>query len=304
MHLITGGLGFIGNELARRLSREEEIAILDNRSRVAPRIEDLADLPVHSVDLTCHETVKEVIVALRPRVVYHLAAMHFIPECNAAPEQTLRVNVEATMGLVRACSAAGVEHFLFASSGAVYADSPEPLGELSAVAPVDIYGWSKWFAEELCRWHARQTGLRITICRFFNNYGPRKTNLHIIPEIVQQLRSGDILHLGNMCPRRDYIHISDTAKALQSLARLRPEGVQTVNIASGEHASVDDLVALLAEILRRRLQVVTDPSRFRKADKLIQVADTNCLRRLTGWAPEIRLREGLTDLLRFEGLLR
>lgn len=300
MNLITGGLGFIGNELARQLSRDGEVVLLDNRNRVAPRIEDLAGLRVREMDITHHEAVAKVIQELKPRVVFHLAAIHYIPECNANPERTLRVNVEATEGLLNACSAAGVEHFLFASSGAVYADSPEPLNESSPIAPVDIYGWSKWFAEELCHWHAQQTGLRISICRLFNTYGPRETNRHIVPEILHQLKSGNQLLLGNMTPQRDYIHVSDCSRALKMLALRPPSALQTVNVSSGHHASVQDLVNLLAEILGRKLNVQADPSRFRKADKLIQFADISRLKTLTGWQPAVALRPGLADLLHFE----
>jgi UDP-glucose 4-epimerase len=304
MKLITGGLGFIGNELARQLARDHEVVLLDNRNRVAPRIEDIAHLPVREVDITDHEEVSRVIRELKPEVVFHLAAIHYIPECNANPERTLRVNVEGTQGLLRACSAVGVKHFLYASSGAVYADAMEPLSETSAVRPVDIYGWSKWFGEELCRWHGDQEGLPITICRFFNNFGPRETNLHIIPEILQQLRSGDSLRLGNTTTRRDYIHTRDCAEAVIRLAALPPRGVRVVNIASGHHASVAELIELLGQILGRKLQVVADPSRYRKADKQVQVADISLLKELTGWRPQIGLRDGLTDLVKFETLLQ
>ena len=304
MHLVTGGLGFIGNELVRQLKQETEVAILDNRNRVAPRIEDLSAVPVHEVDLTDHVRVRALIAELKPEVVYHLAAIHFIPECNGDPERTLRINVEATQGLLRACAASGVKHVLVASSGAVYADAPGALAESAEVAPVDIYGWSKLFCEQLCRWHAAQSGLKITALRLFNNYGPRETNAHIIPEIIGQLRQTDVLRLGNCKPRRDYIHTADTAKALRKLAARVPETIRTVNVASGHHASVEELIALMGELLGRKITVETDPARFRKADKLVQVADMRALEAATGWKPEIGLREGLADLLRFEGLLK
>src|SRR6266487_4629899 len=176
MQLVTGGLGFIGNELVRQLSRHEEVVVLDNRSRTAPRIDYLAKVRVCELDLTSHQRVMEAIQDLKPRRVFHLAAIHYIPECNESPEKTIRVNVEASLGLIRACARAKVEHFLFASSGAVYADSPAPLKEDSNIAPVDIYGWTKWFTEKLCLWQSAQTGLPVTICRFFNTYGPRETN--------------------------------------------------------------------------------------------------------------------------------
>jgi UDP-glucose 4-epimerase len=303
-YLVTGGLGFIGNELVRQLNGSS-VAILDNRNRVAPRIDDLDHVPVHEVDLTMQPLVAKIIAELKPEIVFHLAAIHYIPECNANPERTMRANVEATLGLLRACSTAGVKHFLLASSGAVYADSPRALDEGAPVSPVDIYGWSKLHAEQLCAWHAAMDGLTVTICRFFNNYGPRETNAHIIPEIISQLRNGDDLHLGNISPRRDYIHTSDTARALRALAEeaTRPGITRIVNIASGEHASVSELIQLMQELLGRKLEVIRDEKRFRKADKEVQVADVSLLRSLTGWRPQIGFRDGMRDLLQFEGLL-
>ena len=304
MNVVTGGLGFIGNELVRQLLRAgEEVVVLDNRNRVAPDIGDLAAAKVIEVDLTRHERVSALLTDLKPKAVFHLAAIHFIPECNDNPERTLRVNVEATMGLLRAGAASGVEHFLYASSGAIYADSPSPLNEESQVGPVDIYGWSKWFGEELCRWQAASSGLKITICRLFNTYGPRETNAHIVPEIIGQLRASRRLRLGFTKPRRDYIFTADMAKSLRLLAKVPPASCQTVNIARGEDASVDELVVLLSELLGEPITLEVDPSRFRKADKLVQKADISRLRRLLSWQPEVSLREGLRELLQYEKLL-
>jgi UDP-glucose 4-epimerase len=304
MNVVTGGLGFIGNELVRQLLRAgEEVAILDNRNRTAPDIGDLAGAKVFDVDLTQHGKVAATLTQLKPKTVFHLAAIHFIPECNANPERTLQVNVEATMGLLRACSEAGVRHFLYASSGAIYADSPSSLNEASLVGPVDIYGWSKKFGEELCQCQAEPRGLKITLCRLFNNYGPRETNAHIIPEILSQLKQGRRLRLGNTKPRRDYIHTADTAKALRLLSRIPPALCQTVNIATGEDASVDELVAVLSELLGQSITVEVEQSRFRKADKLVQKADISCLRQLVAWQPEISLRDGLGELLKYERIM-
>jgi UDP-glucose 4-epimerase len=305
MNVVTGGLGFIGNELVRQLlGAGEEVVILDNRSRVAPDISDIAAAKVMEVDLTQHERVAAMLTDLKPEVVFHLAAIHFIPECNANPVRTLRVNVEATMGLLQACAVAKVRHFLFASSGAIYADTPLPLNEESPVGPVDIYGWSKWFGEELCRWQATASGLKITLCRLFNTYGPRETNAHIVPEIIEQLRHGRKLRLGNTKPRRDYIYTSDIAKGLRLLAKVPPVSCQTVNIARGEDASVDELIALLSELLRESITVEVDHSRFRQSDKLVQKADTTKLRQLLSWQPEVPLRSGLRELLKYEILDR
>ena len=305
-YLVTGGTGFIGNELVRQLQAQgKAVAVLDNGSRVAPQIDDLRTVPLYEVDIVDHRRVTSLLQDLKPRVVFHLAAIHFIPECNANPERTLRVNVEATLGLLRACSSAGAEHMMFASSGAVYADSAAPLSESSPVCPVDIYGWTKLQAEQLCRWHAEREGLQVTACRVFNNYGPRETNAHIIPEIIMQLRKGNTLHLGNITPRRDYVHTSDTARAFRLLAeqRLAPGSFRVVNVASGQDASVEELIQIFSHQLEREITIVRDESRFRKADKEVQVADISLLKSLTGWSRGVEFHDGLRNLLEFEGLL-
>lgn len=305
MHLVTGGLGFIGNELVRQLSRNgQDAVILDNGSRRAERIEDLASLPVLDVDVTDHERVRTVVRDIRPDVVVHLAAMHYIPDCNANPMKTLHLNLEATLNLVRACSDAGVSHFLLASSGAVYADSPDPLSETSPVEPSDIYAWSKFFAEELCLWHAATEGLKITLCRIFNTYGPRETNPHIIPEIIRQLRQKpDELLLGKITTVRDLIYVSDTAEALIRLGRLVPDAPRTVNVSSAVHATMKEVVEIMGSLLGRPLPIRPDPARLRKIDKNIQRADISRLQQLTGWRPGTDLRTGLRHLLEFEGLM-
>lgn len=300
---MTGGLGFIGNELVRQLRRARAVAILDNRSRVAPRLDDLADVPVHDVDVTDAPAVRALVQRLRPERVFHLAALHYIPECNAAPERTLRVNVEGTLAVLNACAAAGVCRVIFASSGAVYADSAAPLAEGAPLAPVDVYGWSKAFAEDLCRWAAHALRLQVVAARLFNNFGPRETNPHLIPEIVSQLRRGNVLRLGNLTAVRDYVHTRDTAAALVALADADVPEFVAVNVATGTGASVRDIVAALAAQLARPLCIEVDPARLRPADKEEQVADVALLRRMTGWAPRVTLEAGLRDLVRFEGLL-
>lgn len=303
MYVVTGGFGFIGNELVRQLQVDNIVSIIDNGTRVAPQIDDLAETRSFDVDVTNYEEVRAIFEQVKPEVVFHLAALHYIPECNAFPEKTLRTNVEGTQAVLRACVSTGVKHVLVASSGAVYADSPSLLKETDVVLPVDIYGISKLFTEELCRYHASEMDIRVTALRLFNNYGPRETNPHIIPEIIAQLRDGDCLRLGNVKPRRDYIHTSDTATALRLLARNPPDPFRVVNIASGHSASVEELVAVIATILKRDIGIETDHSRFRKSDKLVQTADTSYLQEVTQWRPEVDFRAGLEELLRFEGLL-
>jgi UDP-glucose 4-epimerase len=302
--VVTGGLGFIGNELVRRLAKKgEEVVIVDNKDRVAPDIHDIRSLRTEVIDITDYERITTLFSAIRPEIVFHLAALHFIPECNANPERTLRINVEGTQSVLRASLENKVKKFLFASSGAVYADHAKPLDESSALAPVDIYGWSKLFAEQLCKWFSSKSEMKIMACRLFNNYGPRETNAHIIPEIIDQLKKGSTLSLGNIKPVRDYIHTSDCAEALIRLSVNCNEKFSIVNVGSGQGYSVEQLIEKIEVLLARKIKVVTDETKFRSADKLVQLSDIGTLRERTQWSPGVKIDEGLKHLLMYEGLI-
>jgi UDP-glucose 4-epimerase len=304
MIVVTGGLGFIGNELVRQLNRAgKEILILDNKNRMAPQIEDLADIKIEEVDLTDRVRISDLFKELKPEIVFHLAAIHYIPECNDNPERTLRVNVEGTESILRAASRAGVGKVIFASSGAVYADSAEALSESSTIGPVDIYGWSKLFGEQLCQLNYNLHEMPIVVARLFNNYGPRETNPHIIPEIIQQLRSSDTLKLGNISTVRDYIHTEDCAESLIRLAQAHTTGISTVNVASGIGYTVQQVIELISKITGRSIQVNLESRRLRKFDKQIQVANIEKLIKLTNWQPEKTVEKGMENLLRFEKLI-
>lgn len=304
MIAVTGGLGFIGNELVRQLMQAgEEIHIIDNLNRRAPRIEDLDKVPVAIIDIMDFQRLSAWFQSHKPEVVFHLAAIHYIPECNENPERTLRVNVEGTQSVLRAAALAGVRQVVFASSGAVYADLRDALKENSPIGPVDIYGQSKLFGEHLCALAGELYGMNIVMARLFNNYGPRETNPHIIPEIISQLRSGRKLTLGRINTVRDYIHVSDCAEALRRLAAARIAGVVPVNVATGVGHTVAQLIDLMAVLTGASIDVSHDSGRVRKSDKETQVASVEKLRRLTGWAPDRPMGEGLRDLLKFEGLL-
>ncbi|MDF2454524.1 MAG: NAD-dependent epimerase/dehydratase [Cytophagaceae bacterium] len=303
MDIVTGGLGFIGNELVRQLKASgRKVAIIDNENRIAPQLDDIKDVPRYVVNITDADEIRKVFEEVKPERVFHLAAIHYIPECNAQPEHTMHVNTEGTLAVLNAAVEHHCKHFIFASTGAVYHDSPLALCEESVIAPVDVYGYSKWFAEELCRW--KSSGIQVTLCRLFNNIGLRETNAHIVPEIMSQLKQGNrILKLGNTTPIRDYISTKDTASALIRLSHRVHSGCEVYNIATGKGASVNALVKEISFLLEEQITIETDTSRFRPADKEVQLADISKLKRTLNWEPEQELKEVLLELLKFEGLI-
>jgi len=303
-YIITGGFGFVGNEVCRQLLNSgNQVYILDNGNRRAPQIDDISAAQVVDVDITNSKMVEEAFRKINPQCVIHLAAIHYIPECNADPCRTIAVNVDGTQAILSAAAATSVERVILASSGAVYADSNDPLAEDMLVKPVDIYGCSKLMTEQLAELFHAQTGITTVTFRLFNVFGPRETNPHIIPEIINQLRKGNTLELGTIDTRRDFIFTEDVATGLIKFSTKPLKGHHIVNLASGNHASMRELISLIGELTQREIKIVQDPSRLRKADKLVQVADLTKLRSTLDWTPQMTLRKGLQKLLEFEKLI-
>lgn len=303
--LITGGLGFVGNEIVRQLVKTQQVFIVDSKNRIAPDIEDIHNVPCHEIDITDKSNLEILFNQVKPDFVIHLAAIHFIPECNEFPNRTLKINVEGTQNLLDLSEKYNVKHFVMASSGAVYSDSPDALNELNSnIEPVDIYGFSKLFCENLANLKSKNNLLPITMVRLFNVYGPRETNPHIIPEIILQLRNSNNLKLGTISTYRDFVYTEDVAQIFIKLSFNIPlDNYRVINLGSGKAYTIQNLIEIISGILSRDININIDPNRIRKVDKLVQVADNSYLLSLF---PDFKFREfkkGIEDLLIYEKLL-
>ena len=301
--LVTGGAGFIGSELVRQLLEDEAtVLVYDNLS-----FGHLANLPTHSDlhfekgDVTDLPQMRSLVRKFSPEKVFHLAAIHFIPYCMARPQETLRINVEGTANVLEACKSSSVRTLVCASTAAVYAVQDGPHGENDPIDPIDVYGVSKLCMEHLVRLFHRDTGIRCAIARLFNAYGPRETNPHVIPEIVKQLSIGNCIELGNLAPKRDYIHTSDVCRALRQMADADSYQIDTFNVATGQAYSAGELIDLFAELLRTKISVVSTEGRRRATERPNLVGDVAKIGRLIGWKPEVSMRDGLADLLDTSG---
>ncbi len=305
--LVTGGAGFLGPHLIRvLLGQGWAVASMDNfstgrRAHIEPFLSS-PDFISFDGSITNAAFVDEAMAAFRPEIIYHLAAIHFIPYCVAHPAETLEVNVMGTQRLIDAIERVPVGRFVLASTADVYAPSDEPHGETAPLGSTNIYGSTKEFCERLLALARRRfPPTRFLATRFFNIYGPGETNPHVLPDIVACLRKGNVLRLGDIEPKRDYVYVTDVADALLTLADYG--GIRDVfNIATGESRSVRDLVAALERVLGSRITVETDPAKLRKAERQNLLADASLARDELGWSPKVGINNGLTRMLLEERL--
>lgn len=304
--VITGGAGFVGSALTHLLAAQQwDVLVYDS---LKPGKREFLPLDQPNVQLEVGDILDEahltnVLREFQPEVVFHLAAIHYIPYCNAHPLETIRVNVEGTESVFRACRATKIPRVVFTSTAAVYPAQAGPLSESIPPTPLDIYGYTKLFGEHLAEWHQQQTGATVAIARLFNVYGPRETSPHLIPQLLEQFAVGvNQLLVGNLEPKRDYVYVEDVARSLFQLGTLvvsNPNTLLRANVGTGNEYSVRDVLNMLQEISGHPINIVQDPARMRPSDRPNLQSDPSALRALIGWAPDKDFRTGLVELYRW-----
>jgi UDP-glucose 4-epimerase len=297
--LITGGAGFIGSHLVDLcLAEQHEVLVYDNFARGKREwLRAAPNLSIRIADILDAESLARAIEEHNPSTVYHLAAMHYIPDCENDPAAAIKVNVEGTQLVLDACADREMD-FVFASTGAIYDPATTTvLNEDAPILPLDVYGITKATCEQLIgHWTAKGRG-RATVARLFNAVGPRETNWHLVPAILDQLQKGDRrVELGNLYPRRDYIDVRDIAAGLFALGKRASQApLEVFNIGSGVERTVSELVEMCSEIIGGPIEVVSVPERRRKHDRPSQLADITRIRAATGWSPASDARAALQD---------
>jgi len=299
--LITGGAGFIGSALGDHLmALGHEVAVLDDLSFGRRVLAKVPDARFFQLDIRDRKAVKGAIDRYSPDQVLHLAAVHFIPYCNAHPVEATDINVMGTMSVLDACAAnSGVGQVFVASTAAVYPISDGAMAEDHETGPMDIYGITKLAGERLAHEYHLRTGVPTMVGRFFNAFGPNETNPHLIPEIQRQVLTGQrTLKLGNLDPKRDFIHTEDMGRAMAALMAAEVPGFEVYNIGRGIEYSVRDIVEAFERMLGEELSIEVDPSRVRKVERMHLLADVGKLKRVTGWEPTWDIDEGVATLLK------
>lgn len=301
--LVTGGAGFVGSHVTRRLLDEgATVDVVDNlfggnRSLVA----EAATL--HELDIRSDE-LSTVVAAREPDIIVHLAALHYIPYCNEHPEETFEVNVMGTRNVLEAASSLdALERFVYASTAAVYPPRDRPHVETDATGPMDVYGRTKLVGEDLVELFHEQTGVSAVSARLFNVYGPNETNDHLVPAILDQLRDGSReIELGNLTPARDLVHVDDVARAVLAMAVEFDGGYRAYNVGTGTEYTVRAVAEQVGDALGADLGVSQAQKRVRESDRPHLRASTDRIERELGWQPQVEFVDGLRRLLTDEDI--
>ncbi len=300
--LITGGNGYVGRTLTRLLIKEHSVCVVDNERYGVNRFtaEELEFFDFIKVDIRNREKLADIINNFQPEAIIHLAAIHYIPECESFPDLTNSINIEGTVNLLVLCPSNC--RFVFASSGAVYSPQESPHDEIaSPLQPMDVYGFTKLHGEDYVKYFAKLKSFPAVIVRLFNVVGPGETNPHLLPEIFAQLTSGiRLLKLGNLSPKRDYIDVRDAARGFWSVTAHGevPAGtVKTINLGTMKQYSVSELLDKLRQISGIDFDIEQDQTRIRKVDRPYLLANNSRIKEFCNWEPKFNIDDTIAAMI-------
>jgi NAD dependent epimerase/dehydratase len=303
--LVTGADGFIGSHLVDALVDEachvrafvyynsfNRRGWLDTLSR-----DKLGRLEVVAGDVRDPRCVREAMNGMD--VVFHLAALVGIPFSYEAPRSYLDTNVGGTLNVLEAARELKTERLLITSTSEVYGTARYvPIDEAHPFQGQSPYSASKIGADRLAEAFHRSFGVRLSIVRPFNTYGPRQSARAVIPTIITQLLAGITeVKLGSVTPSRDFNYVKDTVDGFLMIAESDATIGEEINIASQTEISIGDLAATIIGIINPRAKVTVDEKRLRPENSEVMrlVGANGKLRALTGWKAQYDLSSGIAE---------
>src|SRR3954451_1307719 len=246
--LVTGGAGFIGSNLVRRLLEQgDDVRVLDNFSTGNRRnLESLVgEVEMVEGELRSYERVHNAVRGVE--VVFHQGALPSVPRSVQDPLTTSAVNVEGTLNVLLAARDEGVRRVICASSSSVYGNSGDlPRRENQHLDPISPYGVSKLAAERYCVSFSRVYALETVALRYFNVFGPNQdpTSQYaaVVPRFIAAVREGrPAPTTGDGAESRDFTYVSTIVDATVLAAEAEGVNGAVLNVATGRQATVDEL---------------------------------------------------------------
>ena len=302
--LVTGGAGYIGSHTLLQLtSRGENVVVLDDLSTGFHQA--VRDVPLVVGNVGDRALVDRVLAEHRVDTIIHFAAHTIVPESVSNPLKYYGNNTCATRSLLEAATQAGVKHFVFSSTAAVYGIPANGLAsEETQTQPINAYGTSKLMSEWMLRDVCAATPMRYVALRYFNvagcdtqgRIGQSTRAATLLVKVACEVAVGKRPHLsvfGTDHPTpdgtgvRDYIHVEDLATAhLNALTYLRDGGKSLVaNCGYGHGYSVREVISSVEKIAGIKLNVREEPRRAGDPPSL--VARVEKVRQELGWSPKL-----------------
>ena len=278
--LVTGSDGFIGRYLVRELKKigARVLTFDKTEGKDIIRWKDFRDIP--KVDL-----------------VYHLAAITFIPFSQMNPRITYEVNVGGTINVLEFCRLNNSK-IIFASSCIYGRPKYIPIDEKHPVCPINPYSRSKVLGEMLCRAYNEDYGIKCVVIRPFNIYGKGQKEIFLIPHIINQIKTKKVITLKVLRPKRDFLYITDLIRAYIKAGEYNKSSFEIFNIGFGKSYSVREIAKRLIKLSNKDHTKVKSNRKKRQGEVLDTISDIRKARKILKWRPLVDIDEGLRNILK------
>ena len=302
--LVTGGAGFIGSHLVRRLlSDKHEVFVIDNLS--TGRRENIRsifyDITFFEADIRNMDSVMHICKVNKFDYIFHLAALPSVARSLKDPIETNSVNVAGTLNVLGAAKETGVKRVIYSSSSSVYGNSKKlPKRETMFPNPISFYALSKLAGEKYCQMFTNSYGLETVSLRYFNVFGERQdpdseysAAIPIFIKAVLQNKSPIIYGDGEQ--QRDFTYVGNVADANVLAMRAELSWQNVFNISFGKKTSVNKVFESICRELGKNIK--PEHSEPRLGDIKNSLADISAAREYLRYKPKIAFREGLRRTL-------
>lgn len=298
--LITGGAGFIGSHIADRyLELGHEVVIVDNL--VTGQKENIPSKAIfYEMDI-CHSEINRIFEKEKPHVVSHQAAQMDVRKSVDDPAYDATVNVLGGLNIMQNCIKHSVKKMIFASTGgAIYGEQDYfPADENHPLRPLSPYGITKLTTEKYLYFYLQAYGLKYTILRYANVYGPRQ-NPHGEAGVVaifstKMLKGEQPVINGDGKQTRDYVYVGDVVKANE--IALNGADNKIYNIGTGIETDVNVLFNKISQALGMKIKEVHGPAKA--GEQLRSVLDNSLIQKEQRWKPTVSLDEGFKMTVEF-----
>lgn len=303
MILVTGGAGYIGSHLVKKLKEENKDLIVFDNFEKGHRWA-VNDVEVVEGDLRNEKDVENLFENYKIDEIFHFAAFSLVGESMKEPDKYFKNNVCGTLNLLKAMKKHGTRYIVFSSTAAVYGE-PEniPITEDQKKEPTNVYGQSKLMIEDALKWYSNLDIIRYVALRYFNAAGAypdgsigedHDPETHLIPIVLETaLGNREKMYVyGNDYPTkdgtpvRDYIHVMDLIDAhIQAMEWMKKNNQSDVfNLGNGQGFTVLEVIKTAEKVTKRKINY--EITSRRPGDPAVLIASSNKSKKILNWEPQ------------------